>query len=460
MHLDRDEVPPNSRPRWLPWVLGGIFIIGAAGFVLTRDPLPREVLIATGPVGGMYWHAGHQLAVRLERRSGRPVRVLTTEGTRENIALLQSGRAHLAILQSGQTMPVQPSQREVMALAPLFADVVHLVVRRTEKIRSPAKLLRGHVAIGLPNSGMLSLSQSLLHHYGVPDDPRRLPREYFLRLLLDPALQGAVVTTGLANPDLERLLAVGDFDLIPIKDAAAIRLRLPHLVPATIPLGTYRADPPLPTADLPTVAATAVLAATASTSGRLVEPALRAVYDDHLAADVPGMMPVGEASTWAGMTRHPAARGYYEPYQGLLSVANLVQFLDASKELVVAIGAGLLLLWDRIRRRREKAREREIRSAKERLDFYLNETVRIERAQMGVWDRDVLYPYLEEVTRIKLEALESLTQEELRSDRAFLIFITQCASLIQKMQLKIEIGPWERRMGTPTGLAPTGPTGE
>jgi hypothetical protein len=44
---------------------------------------------------------------------------------------------------------------------------------------------------------------------------------------------------------------------------------------------------------------------------------------------------------------------------------------------------------------------------------------------------------LDKVTRIKLKALEELTHEALRGDRIFLIFITQCANLINKIQAKI-----------------------
>jgi hypothetical protein len=44
---------------------------------------------------------------------------------------------------------------------------------------------------------------------------------------------------------------------------------------------------------------------------------------------------------------------------------------------------------------------------------------------------------LDKVTRIKLKALDELTHEALRGDRIFLIFLTQCANLINKIQAKI-----------------------
>jgi hypothetical protein len=52
-------------------------------------------------------------------------------------------------------------------------------------------------------------------------------------------------------------------------------------------------------------------------------------------------------------------------------------------------------------------------------------------------DVDELQEDLDKVTAIKLEALQELTEAEMRCDLAFSIFLDQCASLINKTQLKI-----------------------
>ena len=62
----------------------------------------------------------------------------------------------------------------------------------------------------------------------------------------------------------------------------------------------------------------------------------------------------------------------------------------------------------------------------------------IERSQMDETNRERLERHLDDVTLIKLEALEELSHEDLRGDRTFLIFLTQCANLIAKLQVKIE----------------------
>jgi hypothetical protein len=118
-----------------------------------------------------------------------------------------------------------------------------------------------------------------------------------------------------------------------------------------------------------------------------------------------------------------------------------MESLAAGKELLFALAAGLYLLWDRYRRIKERERTGEIKVMKERLDAFLSDTVRIERAQMETHDTEKLTEYLDEITRIKLNAIDELTHEDLRGDRMFHIFLVQCANVINKIQAKISLTP-------------------
>lgn len=71
------------------------------------------------------------------------------------------------------------------------------------------------------------------------------------------------------------------------------------------------------------------------------------------------------------------------------------------------------------------------------LDRSLNQTVQIERAQIKSDDVEELQGYMAAVTEIKLKALQELTEEELRGDQAFSIFLDQCSNLIGKIQMKM-----------------------
>jgi TRAP transporter TAXI family solute receptor len=428
----------RSRPRWWLRALVGVALLlalGLAGWSAMRERVPGEVVIASGARGGLYYRLAEALATRMSARLGRPVRVLATNGTAENRERLLRGEAHLGIFQTGAA-PLD----QIAVLAPLYPDVVHVVARKGRGIASLGDLAGRRVAIGAQGSGMRILALQLLRLHGVGEGQLKGGERYFTELLTDRTLDAAVVTTGVLNPDLARTLADPSLELVPIPNGEALAVHHHFLSPFTIPRAVFGARPAVPPADVPTVTTTAVLVGPTHIHPAVVRAALECLYEEDLRAEFPVLLPASEAKAWPVVRLHEKARAYFDPYEGLDTISGVLESLSAGKELLFTLGAALYLAWTRWRALRERERERAMAKAKERLDFYLNETVRIERAQIGCWDRPMLLGYLAEVTRIKLDALESLTTEDLRGDRLFLIFLTQCASLIQKMQLKLEIG--------------------
>lgn len=155
-------------------------------------------------------------------------------------------------------------------------------------------------------------------------------------------------------------------------------------------------------------------------------------------AAFPLAIPEREALARTPAPLHPRARAYLDPYGGIDVLSQSLEALSGAKELLFGLGALVYLLWDSARWLRGRRRKREMHEQKERLDLYLARTVKIERSQMHTTDPAELERYLDEVTVIKLEALEELTHEDLRGDRMFLIFLTQCANLIHKIQTKLQ----------------------
>ena len=136
------------------------------------------------------------------------------------------------------------------------------------------------------------------------------------------------------------------------------------------------------------------------------------------------------------MPFHPDALGYFNPYD-FGPLASMVEALSGSKELLFAMGAGIYLLWTLRRQRQEKLRQDEIDEQITRLDEFLDQTVALEVTLIELTEPRALTEVLDRVTRLKLEALDELTDKDLRGDRRFSIFLMQCANLIDKIQLKI-----------------------
>ena len=114
-----------------------------------------------------------------------------------------------------------------------------------------------------------------------------------------------------------------------------------------------------------------------------------------------------------------------------------MESLAATKELLFALGAGLYLLWIRWQSLREREKQAQLQAQKDDLDKFLRETLQVERAQLETSDPKRLRELLDKVTRIKLQALQQLTEEELRGDRTFSIFLLQCSNLSSNIHLKI-----------------------
>ena len=413
----------------LAMLLGSI-----AAWQVTRDRVPRTIRIATGARGGLYYAFAQSIAPQIEKRTGSRVELLETEGSGANRDRVIRREAELAILQLGAA-----SLEGLAVVAPIYRDVVFVVARRERGIHSIADLVDRRVLIGLPESGMRSSATALLSHYGIDPTGPGVISGYFLDLTRDESLDAAIVTTGYTNADLKRLLETCEFDLLDVDEEPAFCLTHPAFDAMEIPKGLYGHRPAFPLRPVATVATYAVLVATDDASAPLVMRTLEALYTSDVRSAFPTLRSAAEASRWTRTPLHPSARDYFDPYRGIDTFASFMESLAAGKELIFALGALLYLIFDRYRRLQESERIRDIRRTRERLDALLADTARIERAQMETTDTQTLKDYLDEVTRVKLRAIEELSGEGLRGDRMFLIFLTQCGNVINKIQAKISL---------------------
>ncbi|MCP4656737.1 MAG: TAXI family TRAP transporter solute-binding subunit [bacterium] len=412
-----------------------VAVVGSAvAWYLNRDRLPTTIRIATASPGSLYHRFAEVLEPYLERQTGHPVELLVTGGSIENRRLLAAGHAHLAVMQAGMV-----ELDEVAVVAPLYRELVHVIVKKGSGLATIRDLGGRQVSIGPEGSGTREISKVILRHYRVDVASLGESSRYFLDLVDDETLDAAIVSTGLLNPDLARVLGTGELDLLPIPDGEALAVRHAELIPATIPRGFYGEGPPLPPAAVPTVATTTVLVARKDVSDLLVRATQQALYENSIRRRIPTLMHRREAAQWDEFPTHPATQSFLQPFGGLEVLASFMESLAALKELLFALGAGLYLAWLQWRRIQQKREAAANQADKDRLDVFLDQTIAIEREQMHTSDPARLRSYLDQVTEIKLRALDELSREALRGDVNFSIFLQQCSNLIRKIQGKLEI---------------------
>jgi len=260
---------------------------------------------------------------------------------------------------------------------------------------------------------------------------------YFMDLLDDPSLEGAIMTTGIENPDLHAVLSGDRFKLLPVLNAEAIELAHPFFRKSQIPRGYFGDKVPIPSESITTITTNAFLVTKSDTPREIVRHVLGVVHEESLKQKVPTLISREDATAWTSTKLHPAANEYFNPSNQIGWVRDILESVTTMKELLVAMGTGIYLLWRRWKRLKEEERNELRNKQRDRLDWFLSQTLLIEQAQMNASDIEELQEYLDKVTTIKLEALQELTEAEMRSDLAFSIFLDQCASLINKIQLKI-----------------------
>ena len=401
-------------------------------WLVSRDPGSRDLVLVTGHEGGLYHRFGEELKAIYERRTGKTMVVHASPGSRANQTALREEDAEIAILQAGSI-----DLEGVDLFCALYPEVVHLIVRRDLPVHRVEELEGRRLLLGSLESGMRRSALELLGQYQLSDRILEVTNRYFSALMSDPELEGAVVTTGILNPDLQELLATQDFRLLPVDLGGAIEARNACLAQYMLPKGVYGIRQNVPPEDLPTVATTALLVGRKNLPPRVVRDLLGAVYEGGLHYRFPTLFQKDESSQYSPGPLSEEAELFFHPADRIGEMANIMESIAAFKELAFALFAGVYLLWGRFRRLEEREKSRFVQEEKDQLDELLTETLEIEEAQLEVSDPVRLQAMMDEVTEIKLRALRQLTHEDLRGDRVFQIFLTQCANLMHKLQAKI-----------------------
>jgi TRAP transporter TAXI family solute receptor len=418
--------------RWLAWAILGLIVLSLVVWWARRERLPWRIRIASGEEGGLYHEIGESLQRSLASRLRHETDLQTTAGSIDNFTRIQKGRADLAIIQGG-SVPLE----QAAVVTPLYPEWLLIVVRRDSDIQTASDLVGQRIAIGKPGSGMHASSHNVLARLdiGIAEiDPVEV---YFMEILADSSIDASIITTGAGNRDVAELLRTGELRIVPLENAKAIEMLDPFFRAAVIPKGAFGTRPFVPAEDRETVATTSFLVASGSASDRLIHAALLAIHEENLKLKAPMLIARADADRYVSTVFHPISHKYFHPADDIGFMANVMETLAAGKELLFAIGAGIYLAWRRWRLLKERETEVALSAQKEHLDRFLARTLRIEKAQMKSDDVPELYELLNQVTDIKLQVLYEFTEEELRGDHVFRIFLTQCANLINKIQLKI-----------------------
>ena len=285
----------------LIWLTGGQI----AEYIRNTN-MPRNISIASGAPGGMYFEVAGKLAKRLQTSSGRAPNVVATNGSVENLKQLVNSNVQMALMQESSVRADQ-----VAVVAPLFYEAVHILVPKDSKVEHIVELVGKKIMMGTKDSGTYQTSTRLLKHFGVtPENTTLVDSDWTHTDRLDEA-DVVIAVTKEGQQGIVELLKDARYRLLSIDDAASLALKEPMFRLYEIPNQVYGTSSD---SHLFTLRTTALLVVRKDASTRMVEECLKAIYSGPPAAD--GLIAMELAANWQGLPYHEAARRFFSASLG------------------------------------------------------------------------------------------------------------------------------------------------
>jgi TRAP transporter TAXI family solute receptor len=289
-------------------VVSAVTAVTVAGAVtavaLTRSAQDQSyrhgtITILTGGTQGIYYYYGQQLAKAInEHLHGVHAVVVSTAASVDNMNRVSRGPNIFAFTAADAASaalygkaPLFDKRVPIRALARLYDDYIHLVVRADAPIHDITDLRTMRVSIGSDGSGTQLIANRLLQVADVPTNEMHVTRlgiDDSVAALERGQIDAFFWSGGLPTAGITALSQAVPIRLVPLGDLvprlqtldAAYRLE-------TIPASTY--PQAKSTVDVPTVAVPDLLVTLDSTDPGLVEAVTRVLFDsrDEIATQVP-----------------------------------------------------------------------------------------------------------------------------------------------------------------------------
>ncbi|MCA5894659.1 TAXI family TRAP transporter solute-binding subunit [Isoptericola sp. NEAU-Y5] len=247
--------------------LGVVLVLtGALGGVRTSDPWdgarPSSLVITTGSASGIYHGYGAAVGDVLERRYGVPVSESESGGSIENLQRLADGTAQVGFSAADAVADAVAGRGDfsepvpVSALARVYDDFVHLVVRAESPVETIGDLRGRTVSLGAPASGTALIAHRVLAAAEVGEDEldtRSLGLAESIDSLRAGDIDAFFWSGGLRTPGLTELADELPIQLVPLGDLVE-DVRVQHgggYRHGVVPQGMYGGAQPVATLAVP-----------------------------------------------------------------------------------------------------------------------------------------------------------------------------------------------------------------
>jgi TRAP transporter TAXI family solute receptor len=226
-------------------------LAGVAGLAGCSPAPQRSLVLGCGEPGGSYLQFGELLSTVARDAGGVQITALATEGSVENLTLLDDGRIDLALSLADSAAAAR--RQDVVAIGRVYQNYLQCIVRATDGPTAVSDLSDRIVSLGAAGSGAAATARRLLDAAGLTSAQR--PPVTIERPFRDAVLdleQGRIDALfwsgGVPTPQIAELSArtpIRVLDTTPVL-AALLRTYPDAYAATTIPAGVYGADTAVP----------------------------------------------------------------------------------------------------------------------------------------------------------------------------------------------------------------------
>jgi len=315
----------------------------------------RYFRIGAGGAAGTYFPIASLIAEGLTRPAGAECRetencgapgliavAQTSNGSVSNVRSVVAGELEAALVQSdvaswayhGEAVFAdEPRLASLRAIASLYTESLHVVVRRDLGIKSIAGLKGLRISLDEPGSGTLVDSRLVLAASGLEEadlHPEYVKPALAATRMVDGRLDGFMIIVGYPALSIERLAQDVEIDLVPVdrRTAEMVRSVNPFMEASSIPAGAYPGI-----GETATLHVAAQMVVDAALSEQLVYDVSRALWGERIGRLLRQGHPKGRLvsldAALEGVTipLHPGAARFYRE-AGLLPSAGVGQPRD------------------------------------------------------------------------------------------------------------------------------------
>lgn len=279
-------------------------------------------VIAGGGANGVYFAYGSELASELSTALDVRMTAEETAGSVDNLLRVSSGEALLGFAQGDAAADAVAGEGAfdeplpVQAVARLYDEYLHIVVRADSEIETVADLAGRTVSLGAENSGVNVIAARVLDAADVDvasiTDPQ-LDLGESIRALESAEIDGFFWVGGIPTPGIAALAETTPVRLLSIEQSwvNAVNSRYSDAYrPSDFPVGLYGLDESEPTMAVPNY-----LIAAAGTPDDVVRDVLAGLFDarTRIAQHVPAaaLLDRRQAIFTGPVELHPGAMAYY-----------------------------------------------------------------------------------------------------------------------------------------------------